>query len=623
MKLGLIIKPTSAGEQEVFSINKEVEWAKFATDSRSIIKDLEGFDGSGKSVIIAKILGTLGYLIGVVKARPEGSGRPNDNTTAWIHVPAKMQISEEELCSVITYIEEQLAAPMGINPAILNELFTKEYANKDVQYPALAFIGGYNPEGSIGWRYYGNGTDFTLHELLGDSLAQTSYKKYKCICFVDKSLNLSTVGGEKIKLDPKEPTKIEAPVDNKGFMAFIKIKNQEIPFTDAIEIPANIPLLVVWKKEGYFDIEKKLRDSNPSTLCIQENERKLVFKRSWIRVTDQRSKHLNGADVSVNGKVFISEITEITEAALCEGVILRVSHQGYEPKEKVINQISSNIEIRLDDKQCSKEYTLCIEDGKGLESDAIITVKMSNRYTGMPLKGYRSDHNGYIVYENNLMTKIKWFAIGVASVFAFVLLWAGYEALDSWVDDHEFQFGWPPFTEVKKQTTYSTTSENANLESEKVTTAKDSLKERMCNYLSSNEIWHKDSLAKYDLTKNLFDDMNSFNLDNLVKLESSELKEVEQIQKLVDAAKQSKEAQIKPNIGKEDNDGKYNSATDLGININNYISWITEKHLVVQKGKKADTPKQSKKKEKTKSDPEKKEQSASDGKKKDNIRGGI
>lgn len=620
MKLGLIIKSTSAGEQEVFSINKEGEWAKYAADSRSIIKDLENFDGSGKSVIIAKILGSLGYLIGVVKARPEGSGRPNDNTTAWVHVPAKLKITGNELCSVITYIEEQLAAPMGINPAVLNELFTKEYANKDVQYPALAFIGIYNPEGSIGWRDYGVGTGYALHELLGDSLAQTFYKKYKCICFVDKSLNLSTVGGEIIKSEPKEPTMIEAPIDNKGFMAFIKTKNQEIPFNDAIEIPANTQLSIVWKKEGYFNIEKELKDSNPSSLAIQENERKLIFKRSWIRITNQRFNHLSDAEISVNGKAFSSDITEITEAALRDGVRIRVSHQGYEPKEKVINQISSNIEIKLDDKQYSKEYTLRIEDGKDLESDAIITVKMSNCYTGMPLKGYRSDHNGYIVYENNLMTKIKWFAIGVASVFIFGLLWAGYEALDSWVDNHEFQFGWPPITEIKEQRTYSTTSEKADLEPGKAIAAKDSLKERMCNYLSSNEIWHKDSLAKYDFTKNLFDDMNSFNLENLVKLENSELKEVELIQKLVDAAKKSKKDQIKPNIGKEDNDGKYNSATDLRIDINNYISWITEKHPAEQKKKKTDAPKQSKK---NKSDSEKKEQSASDSKKKDNIRGGI
>lgn len=573
MKLGLIIKSTSAGEQEVFSINKEVEWAKFAADSRSIIKDLEGFDGSGKSVIIAKILGTLGYLIGVVKARPEGSGRPNDNTTAWIHVPAKMQISGEELCTVITDVEKQLSASMGINPAILNELFSRKYAEKDVQFTALAFM-GYNPEGSIGWRYYGIGTDYALHELLGNSLVQISYKKYKCICFVDQSLNLPTIGGEIIKSDPKEPIKVEAPIDNNGFTAFIKMKNQEIPFTDAIEIPANTLLTVVWKKEGYFDIKKELKGGNASSLTIQENERKLMFKRSWIKITNQRFNHLSDAEISINGKAFSSDITEITEVALRDGVRIRVSHQGYEPKEKIINQISSNIEIRLDDKQYSKEYTLRIEDGKDLESDAIITVKMSNHYTGMPLKGYRSDHDGYIVYENNLMTKIKWFAIGVvSSVFAFGLLWAGYKALDS----HEFQLGWPPITEVKKQITYSTTSkEDAEHESEKAIAAKDSLKEKVRTYLCSNEIWHKDSLAMYDLTKDLFDNMNSFKIEDLIKLESSELKEVEQIQKLIDAARQSKEHNIKPYIGKEEHEGKYNSTTDFGINVD---IWGTERNV--------------------------------------------
>ena len=618
MKLGLIIKSTSAGEQEVFSINKGEEWAKFAADSRSLIKDLEGFDGSGKSVIVSKILGSLGYLIGVVKARPEGSGRPNDNTTAWIHVPAKMNITGNELNSVIMYVEEQLAAPMGINPAILKKLFTKDYTNKDVKYPALAFIGGYNPEGCIGWRYYGIGTGYALHELLGDSLAQTFYKKYKCICFVDKSLNLSTIGGEIIKSDPKEPIKVEAPIDNNGFTAFIKTKDQEIPFTDAIEIPADTLLAVVWKKEGYFDIEKELKGGNASSLIIQENERKLMFKRSWIKITNQRFNHLSDAEISINGKAFSSDITEITEVALRDGVRIRVSHQGYEPKEKIINQISSNIEIRLDDKQYSKEYTLRIEDGKDLESDAIITIKMSNRYTGMPLKGYRSDHDGYIVYENNLMTKIKWFAIGVVSVFVFGLLWVGYEALDSWVDQLD-----SPIAEVKKQITYFTTSKDAELESEKAIAAKDSLKEKVCTYLCSNEIWHKDSLVMYDLTKDLFDNMNSFKIEDLIKLESSELKEVEQIKKLISAARQSKEHNIKPYIGKEDYDGKYNSATDLGININNYISWITETHSAVQKKAKGNTPKQSKKKENTKSDSGKKELSASDGQKKDNIRGGI
>ena len=82
MKLGLVIKITNGGESEGFSINKNDSWAHYATDARSAIKELSNFDASEKTVYLLKFLGTLGYLLCVIKARPEGSGRPNDNTAA-------------------------------------------------------------------------------------------------------------------------------------------------------------------------------------------------------------------------------------------------------------------------------------------------------------------------------------------------------------------------------------------------------------------------------------------------------------------------------------------------------------------------------------------------------------
>lgn len=40
-------------------------------------------------------------MISIIKARPDGSGRENDNTAAWIHFPAKIKISAKEVCSII------------------------------------------------------------------------------------------------------------------------------------------------------------------------------------------------------------------------------------------------------------------------------------------------------------------------------------------------------------------------------------------------------------------------------------------------------------------------------------------------------------------------------------------
>ena len=44
MKLGLILKNTNTGESETYSINKHEVWARYASDARSAIKELQGFD---------------------------------------------------------------------------------------------------------------------------------------------------------------------------------------------------------------------------------------------------------------------------------------------------------------------------------------------------------------------------------------------------------------------------------------------------------------------------------------------------------------------------------------------------------------------------------------------------
>lgn len=587
MKLGLIIKLTSNGEQELFAVNKQEEWAKFATDSRSIIKDLNGFDGSGKSAIIVKILGNLGYLLGVVKARPEGSGRLNDNTTAWIHVPTNMQISGSELCSVISCIDEQLSAALGINSAIIEELFSKEYSEKDVQYSALSFVRN-NPDGCIGWCTYGKGTDYQLYELLGDSIAQIHYKKYKCICFVDNASGLFFDAGEKIKQNVSQAIKIDVPIDNNGFTPFIKSTNQNIPFNKDIEVPYNTTLSIIWKKEGFRDIVKEVKaDRNFSNklLAIQESERQLIFKRSWIKVTNCKYKELDNSEIYVNETLFAKDVMYITEVALRDGLKIRVNHNGYETTEKTItiNEISSNIQIILDDRQYSKEDTLCKEDGKNLNSDARIIVK-----------------------------KIMWFLLGIVIGF----LWAGAVALalDDWIDNHKFQLGWPPIIKIEKPTEKNLSTTTTYKQESQSISSEDSLKVHVCNYLKSSSIWHRDTLAQYELTKDLFDYMNTFNLERLVELEKTDLKDIDKIKELVDASRYSLEKKIDPKIGKEDRNGKYNTDTYFGINVNNYISWIKEQHNTTEKSssKKAD-----------KSTPASQKQPASENKKHNNKRGGI
>lgn len=96
MKLGFILKTTNSGDGEAFSINKEESWAKYATEVRSYIKELHNFDGTSKTVILVRFHGSDGYMISIIKARPDGSGRENDNTAAWIHFPAKLKFLQKK-----------------------------------------------------------------------------------------------------------------------------------------------------------------------------------------------------------------------------------------------------------------------------------------------------------------------------------------------------------------------------------------------------------------------------------------------------------------------------------------------------------------------------------------------
>ena len=109
MKLGLILKITNTGESETFSINKHEAWARYASDARSAIKELQGFDGSDKTVFLLKFLGGIGYLLSVIKSRPEGSGRVNDNTAAWIFVPSEAIVSANEMEQVLKQVEEAIS----------------------------------------------------------------------------------------------------------------------------------------------------------------------------------------------------------------------------------------------------------------------------------------------------------------------------------------------------------------------------------------------------------------------------------------------------------------------------------------------------------------------------------
>ena len=84
MKLGLILKLTSDGEREIFSLNRNESWARYIPDVRTSIKELENFDETAKIVVFLRFFGSESLLNFIVKGRLQSSGIPFDITAAWI-----------------------------------------------------------------------------------------------------------------------------------------------------------------------------------------------------------------------------------------------------------------------------------------------------------------------------------------------------------------------------------------------------------------------------------------------------------------------------------------------------------------------------------------------------------
>ncbi len=567
MKLGFILKTTNSGDGEAFSINKEESWVKYATEVRSYIKELHNFDGTSKTVILVRFHGSDGYMISIIKARPEGSGRENDNTAAWIHFPAKIKISEDETYNIIQFVTNELSARKGINRTILEEVFSKEYEVKKTLLTATEFIRS-PKEGCIGYRYYGGkGSNFQLKELLGDSIAQSVYNKYKGIFFIDR-LSEIIMDYKEIQTDIYEICTINPPQGIKyNFTPYIG----GIPFTAPIEITKNDLVPIVLKKNGYADVKKEISVSNPN-ISIEPNEYRRCIQKAWFHAYDCENKEslTSKIFIKVDGQYFFNnEVLYVTENLNTYHVV-EIQCNGYEPyKNNIV--INDNICIGLNAEEHEKTFVLPEQDGNGLDAHATIIIKTKKNSQPMPLKGYTVEENNFLRYNNNIVLKIKWFFIGFISLFVIEALYQGYVAMDEFFDNHEFQFAWPFI--VEKDTKTTTDDETGTSKPEVEQSEITNLDNKAIEYLNRHEAWIKDSLEVYEITKGLFDAMNAFELEILTSEKYSILMQSDRFSRISYAAQECLERNI--DVKKGTSKGHYNNkSTDNKITVDDYIQWL-------------------------------------------------
>lgn len=582
MKIGLVIKITNGGESEGFSINKNDSWAHYATDARSAIKELSNFDASEKIVYLLKFLGASGYLLCVIKARPEGSGRPNDNTAAWIHIPSNVRISSDETINILKNVEQAISEEKKTNEAQLTELFNREYETDDALFSAVGTIIS-KSDTLYGIRYF-NG-DFLLNELLGSYVAQQEYGKYKGIILIDKKQGIVHKSNSELNFEPKKILRFAPAKSIDGFVACFKPQNQLVQFSKPIEVPVDTPLSLFWYKKGYATIQKnfvaKGGPNLPNEALISPMDYKVIIPKNLFIVTDNHNKPLNDFNVNINFKLMEGDSMEVSEASYKQGLTITVSSKGYDDwKESNFHlQLDRQQHIKLSKRLYHYEFAIPIYVGENRHNDALVIIESHDKLTKSPIEGYSLEYEIYegegrvnrITYDNGWLYKLKYVGIGVASCILAIMLWAGWQALDN----YELIIGWPPYKEIKNA------QEEPLPQKSNATVSQDTEKtdlQRAIEYLEACETWHKDSLEKYEATKGLFEALNTFDRNALMQKKEAGLSSSKKFSEIVSLLDNYIISGRNPKVGKENFEGKYNSPTDKGITVENYIKWLKEDH---------------------------------------------
>ena len=588
MKLGLVIKITNEGVPgETFSVNKEDLWARYTEDVRTPIKELVNFDGTEKVAYLVKFLGKEGYLICVIKARPEGSGRANDNTAAWIHFPSFINISSSTICNILKDVEVAISGEKGIDKEELKTLFAQDYGTKDVLFSAVATITSKH-DSAYAIRYY-NG-DYTLNELLGPSVAQQEYGKYKGLLLVDKQRNITHSSQYELCFEPKKICQYAPPGSIDGFDPCILIRDKYQSFNKAIEVPEDGKVSLLWVKKGYAVIKKSFEAKDgptcPHSAIISPNEYKIIVKRDHFHIYGPNSVLVKNPEISIDGRIMSGDSMEVSESSYNDGVCLVVRAKGFVEYRKEKEKLTKSMMIYMELKCYHYEFEIPLRDGEEDMGYIPLSIDTHHKLQHCPIEGYETGENGLremytnrLYKRSDLKTKVKYFLYGVASVFIAALLIIMYNTLD----DYELQFGWPPVKPIEANKTPSSTDYNTGENQQdnptpEVQEQTDSI--AAIRYLDNNEVWVKDSLDNYEVTLGLFEELNEFNLSQVVTRFNEKLCNSERLRLVKTALENNISQGFNPSNGKEKTGGKYNPENDKRISVSNYINWLSKDHSV-------------------------------------------
>ena len=502
-KLGLKIVRINQGYTDLLEINGDQIWTKNVWDIRKDLESIDNLDGSSAVLMLTSV--DTGHILTVASLI---EGRITDCISAWIYVPASINIAGKELVEIVDAVKKEILANER-NDERLTQLLSKTYESA----PAYRITTKSNGE-KCAFRYYGQGAKYTLSELLKD-MCQSYYNNYKSVFLLDASTSLRCISGDNLsdqKVYPMVVVKSPGQIDS--FVPYVG----NHPFVGQMYAVEGDVIKIEWRRNGYQSIQTETivcQDIKFSFPLFNQYIRVIPF--DTIRVVDECNQPIREYEVYIAKKLIeFGRSIAIKEYAI-NNVSLEIYAEGFEPISVNVN-LTQPVKIKMVKESYSYEFMLPLKNEEGYYP---IKISGNRKLKNSPVKGYVTEGDNVTRNDKNYLrfkplSRKFWVTCLICSIIVLILGICGGYAIGK---------------KTGNEAVGSLTKENADLHKEN-----DALKNRIkaleedyapggsesklvdaaISYIDHNNVWNRTEMEKHKPLKGLWDAMNERRFDNIL-----------------------------------------------------------------------------------------------------------
>jgi hypothetical protein len=580
-KLQLYITKSGNTFKSLFNLNPNEDVSRHVRNLTGAITKI-AYDATEKNIFYMVSSTPDGIFFTVLRTIPP---QPGHHLAAWIYIPNDIVIDGDALEQVVRLTTRKVSNPEVTNADVadLREAFAMEYpTNPDA--PAVTQSQGID----YAWRAYGGDSGLSLADFTGRGRFQQSYLPYSGVLLVDGELGYD-VDADDLTDTPlgDEATLLPPEKSEEGFTAYVFNRPLDRPLRGTLGASLNI----TWRRPGFENVCRtevvNALEFTPSPVST-ESSHKTITPRSFYITSQVTKEELTNCTIRVNGKEITADGCSFTCEEIRHATVL-IGSEGYFPFSGQLDLASTTRAlIQLQERRKIYWFELPVISSS-LGAPVRFEIQSKVPLTQSPLEGYallddiqegptRTNHLGFVGASTSIASKIAYAVIGCVVGVGLMLCFNQCSGDNS---GRKLSPAANPDSIVATQTpvvdaqSHQATVTDITPVKEEQPKAAEPVKvdnnlgvAEAVKYLDENTTWDRDELERNAALQGLFDDMNNFRIERLIKVWGAKFSQSKKMQLIVTHAEQGSHK------GKAKLDGTYNKPEDTRISVQGYLNRI-------------------------------------------------